>query len=101
MSDYAAGADVASATLLPEEVSQLKTWLSSVRDEELHEIMTNLGGHCFETLVEAFGGTADKRTVFICYTIKGNGLPLNGHRDNHGKLLLLAVTYPQRHYYTQ
>ena len=44
--------------------------------------MTNLGGHCFETLFEAFDHAAasDKRTCFLAYTVKGHGLNLAGHR---------------------
>jgi pyruvate dehydrogenase E1 component len=55
-------------------------------DEALFEIMTNLGGHCFETIFEAFADNDghDLSTCFIMYTIKGYGLPLAGHRDNHG-----------------
>ncbi|KAJ1631722.1 transketolase domain-containing protein [Pavlovales sp. CCMP2436] len=58
-------------------------------DEALHALMTDLGGHCAETLLEAFEFAAqtEKRTVFIAYTIKGHGLPLAGHRDNHGLFL--------------
>lgn len=58
-------------------------------DDELHSLMTDLGGHCFETLLEAFdhASQSDRRTMFIMYTIKGHGLPLAGHRDNHGLFL--------------
>ena len=55
-------------------------------DEGLFEIMTNLGGHCFETILQAFAecDEHDLSTCYIMYTIKGYGLPLAGHRDNHG-----------------
>ncbi len=34
--------------------------------------MTNLGGHCLETLIEAFDAAHDDRpTLFIAYTVKG------------------------------
>ena len=50
--------------------------------------MTDLGGHCLETLLEAFDGASGEQPVcFICYTIKGKGLPLAGHKDNHAGLL--------------
>ena len=51
--------------------------------------MTNLGGHCYETLFDAFAyaSQTDNRTCFLAYTIKGYGLPLAGHRDNHGLYL--------------
>ena len=59
-------------------------------DEELAGLMTNLGGHCMETVLDAFHGVSDDRPVcFICYTIKGHGLPLAGHKDNHAGLMTL------------
>ena len=57
-------------------------------DAELASLMTNLGGHCAETLVEAFAAAQDERpTLFIAYTIKGYGLPFAGHKDNHAGLM--------------
>jgi len=57
-------------------------------DQELGEALTNLGGHDIPTLLEAFAQhDDDESTVFICYTIKGYGLQLAGHRDNHGGFL--------------
>ena len=57
-------------------------------DTALSDLMTNLGGHCPETLVQAFDDAADERpTLFIAYTIKGYGLPLAGHKDNHAGLM--------------
>jgi pyruvate dehydrogenase E1 component len=62
--------------------------LASFDDEALAALMTNLGGHCINTLVEAFREASDTRpTVFIAYTIKGFGLPLAGHKDNHAGLM--------------
>ena len=50
--------------------------------------MTNLGGHDMESVLEAFHGTdTDAPTCFIAYTIKGYGLPLAGHKDNHSGLM--------------
>ena len=50
--------------------------------------MTNLGGHCVETLLEAFAAADDETpTLFIAYTIKGFGLPLAGHKDNHSGMM--------------
>ena len=58
-------------------------------DEALARLMTNLGGHCTETLIEAFdrAATDERPTVFIAYTIKGFGLPFAGHKDNHAGLM--------------
>jgi pyruvate dehydrogenase E1 component len=61
-------------------------------DAELAELMGNLGGHDLPSLLEAFetAGKHDRPVCFICYTIKGFGLPLAGHKDNHAGLLTPA-----------
>jgi pyruvate dehydrogenase E1 component len=60
-------------------------------DTELAELMTNLAGHDLPTLLDAFAKANDDRpTCFICYTIKGHGLPLAGHKDNHAGLMTPA-----------
>jgi pyruvate dehydrogenase E1 component len=57
-------------------------------DEELSRLMGNLGGHDLPSLLQAFESIDhDRPTVFIAYTIKGFGLPLAGHKDNHAGLL--------------
>jgi len=57
-------------------------------DAALADLMTNLGGHCVATLTQAFGAAADERpTLFIAYTVKGFGLPLAGHKDNHSGMM--------------
>jgi pyruvate dehydrogenase E1 component len=58
-------------------------------DAELANLMGNLGGHDMPSLQDAFSGasTHDRPTLFICYTIKGSGLPLAGHKDNHAGLM--------------
>ncbi|MER9223400.1 transketolase [Mesorhizobium sp. M0644] len=54
-------------------------------DDALQALMTNLGGHDMPSLLEAFEAASshDRPVCFICYTIKGYGLPLAGHKDNH------------------
>jgi pyruvate dehydrogenase E1 component len=60
-------------------------------DRELADLMTNLGGHDLPTLIEAFTSAGRERPVcFICYTIKGMGLPFAGHKDNHSGLMTVA-----------
>jgi pyruvate dehydrogenase E1 component len=62
-------------------------------DDELARLMTNLAGHDLPTLVEAFAKIDhDRPTCFIAYTIKGFGLPLAGHKDNHAGLMTPAQT---------
>lgn len=67
----------------------VQEYLSQFADEELFDILTNVGGHDFETLFEAFECYSKSRNpvCFILFTIKGNGLPIAGHRDNHGLYL--------------
>src|SRR5690242_17682957 len=60
-------------------------------DAELAALMNNLGGHDLPALLEAFhAATSDKPTCFICYTVKGFGLPMAGHKDNHAGLMTPA-----------
>ncbi len=57
-------------------------------DIALARLMTNLGGHCIETILDAFAQAADAvPTCFIAYTVKGYGLPFAGHKDNHAGLM--------------
>ena len=57
-------------------------------DEALAALMTNLGGHDIEVLLDAFQAcTSDRPVCFLAYTIKGHGLPLQGHKDNHAGLM--------------
>lgn len=77
---------IADAPKLHGDVQEFYRLVESYNDEDLSSLMQNLGGHCFETVLEAFeyASQTDKRTAFIAYTIKGYGLPMAGHRDNHG-----------------
>ena len=64
--------------------------IDPLSDADLHVLMTNLGGHDIETLIEAFraqDAEGDQPTCFIAYTIKGTGLPFAGHKDNHAGLM--------------
>lgn len=59
-------------------------------DAALGGLMTNLAGHDLPTLLETFHGVAnsdDRPACFIAYTVKGRGLPLAGHKDNHSGLM--------------
>jgi pyruvate dehydrogenase E1 component len=65
--------------------------IESRSDEELAALMTNLAGHDLPTLLDAFAANDhDRPTCFIAYTIKGFGLPLAGHKDNHAGLMTPA-----------
>src|ERR1700688_1164367 len=60
-------------------------------DDALAALMNNLGGHDLPSVREAFHGAhPEKPTCFICYTVKGFGLPMAGHKDNHAGLMTPA-----------
>jgi pyruvate dehydrogenase E1 component len=57
-------------------------------DDELAALMNNLGGHDLPSLLNAFhSADPENPTCFICYTVKGFGLPFAGHKDNHAGLM--------------
>tara|TARA_B100000287_G_scaffold150383_1_gene142148 strand:+ start:45 stop:2324 length:2280 start_codon:yes stop_codon:yes gene_type:complete len=67
------------------KVSEL---LKKRSDDEILELLSNLGGHCIASLSEAFNSVKDDNpTAFLAYTIKGWGTPLAGHKDNHAGLM--------------
>ena len=61
-------------------------FLERYSDEELFEILTDLGGHDISSLIEAFhecDSELDKSSVVFAYTIKGWHLPIAGDKRNH------------------
>jgi len=67
----------------PDGVSQ---FLEKYKDEQLFEILTDLGGHDISSLLEAFNDcdeVEDKPSVVFAYTIKGWHLPIAGDKRNH------------------
>jgi len=62
--------------------------LDDYDDTQLHALMTNLAGHDLETVLDAFHAIhGDQPWAILAYTIKGYGLPLAGHKDNHAGLM--------------
>ena len=70
------------------DTSGMRELLDSHDDASLHRLMTNLAGHDLDAVREAFHDASadDIPTCFIAYTIKGHGLPFEGHKDNHSGL---------------
>ncbi|MEO5972750.1 MAG: transketolase, partial [Sphingomicrobium sp.] len=63
-------------------------FLKAHDDDALAALLSDLGGHCMESLVAAFDGAQDDvPTLFVAWTIKGHGLPFAGHKDNHAGLM--------------
>jgi pyruvate dehydrogenase E1 component len=62
--------------------------IDSRSDDQLAELMENLGGNCVQTMADTFAAIDHDRPVcFLAYTIKGWGTPIAGHKDNHGGLM--------------
>ncbi|MGH6815157.1 MAG: transketolase-like TK C-terminal-containing protein [Hyphomicrobiaceae bacterium] len=60
-------------------------------DDDLVRLITNLGGHDLDSILETFtAAPTDRPVCFIAYTIKGYGLPFQGHKDNHAGLMTKA-----------
>ena len=64
--------------------------LADVPDAELKALMMNLGGHDMPQILRAFEAAAhipDRPVAILAYTIKGWGLPVAGHIENHAAQL--------------
>ena len=65
--------------------------IAGLDDATLSAAIRNLGGHDLASLNEAYGAIEDDRpTLILAYTIKGYGLPIEGHPQNHSALLTAA-----------
>lgn len=70
---------------------EIERLLGNIDDATLTAAVRNLGGHDHDLLNAAFAAVDDARpTVIIAYTIKGHGLPSEGHPQNHSALLSAA-----------
>ncbi len=68
--------------------------VGSLDDQTLTAAIRNLGGHDLAALVEAYRQIDDMHpTAIIAYTIKGYGLPTEGHPQNHSSLLTVQQFY--------
>ena len=62
--------------------------LAELDDRSLLDVIRNLGGHDLGALDEAYASIDNTRpTVIFAYTIKGYGLPMQAHPQNHSALL--------------
>jgi pyruvate dehydrogenase E1 component len=71
----------------PDEVAAL---VRDVSDDELVPLVTDLGGHDLDAMLEAYqqcDAVTDRPSVVFAYTIKGWGLPIAGNPRNHSALL--------------
>jgi pyruvate dehydrogenase E1 component len=87
---FQGGASWRQALLADLGRSKARAIIDPLSDDDLGALMTNLGGHDIETVIETLREAAadgDQPTCFIAYTIKGMGLPFAGHKDNHAGLM--------------
>ncbi|MEU2005860.1 transketolase-like TK C-terminal-containing protein [Rhodococcus sp. NPDC019627] len=67
---------------------EIAALIAGLDDDTVLRAIRNLGGHDLDALRAAYGQIDDTRpTVIIAYTIKGRGLPTQGHPQNHSSLL--------------
>ena len=67
-----------------------KRLIAGFSGEALKKAVMHLAGHDMHMICEAFDRAAavkERPVAILAYTIKGYGLPLAGHKDNHSGLL--------------
>ncbi|CAN5352899.1 pyruvate dehydrogenase [soil metagenome] len=67
---------------------EIARMIAEIDNPTLLAAIRNLGGHDIASLRAAYAAIDDSRpTVIIAYTVKGYGLPIEGHPQNHSSLL--------------
>ena len=83
-----APAEVADRILTDRSGDRLRALLAGIPAGELAAAVRDLGGHDLGLLVDTFRDVdTDRPTVVFAYTVKGRGLPTEGHPNNHSALL--------------
>ena len=73
------------------DADAIRQLLADVTDERLYAAIRNLGGHDLTALGQVFEAIDDTRpTIIFAYTVKGYGLAMEGHPQNHSALLSVA-----------
>jgi pyruvate dehydrogenase E1 component len=68
--------------------SVIERLIADLDDPTLRAAIRNLGGHDLGALLHAYSAIDDSRpTVILAYTVKGYGVPSEGHPQNHSALL--------------
>ncbi|WZH50476.1 MAG: transketolase C-terminal domain-containing protein [Nocardioides alkalitolerans] len=68
--------------------AELRALVASLPAEELAHAVRDLGGHDIGLLLDTYRTVDPTRpTVVFAYTVKGRGLPTEGHPNNHSALL--------------
>lgn len=80
--------DVVARLLGPHPLPELRAAVEAVPTPQWPGLVRDLGGHDLDVLLEALDSVdIDRPTVIFAYTIKGRGLPTEGHPSNHSALL--------------
>jgi pyruvate dehydrogenase E1 component len=69
---------------------ELVAFVGDIADDDLRVLVTNLGGHDLDLLLESYracDAVIDRPSVVFAYTVKGWGLPIAGDPLNHAALL--------------
>lgn len=72
---------------------EVATAVADVPDAELAALITDLGGHDLQAVLDAFAecdAATDRPSVIFAYTVKGWSLPIAGSTRNHSALLSAA-----------
>src|SRR4051794_2183753 len=72
---------------------RIQSAISAIPDDELSNVIGNLGGHDLPCLLDVLShadAVEDGPAVIFAYTIKGHGLPIAGDPLNHSQLLSQA-----------
>jgi pyruvate dehydrogenase E1 component len=70
---------------------RLRALVSSIPVDEWAVAVRDLGGHDIDLLLQTYRQVDPTRpTVLFAYTVKGHGLPTEGHPNNHSALLTPA-----------
>lgn len=68
----------------------VRSFCDAYADDDLADLVTDLGGHDLTTLLDAYDecdAVPDRPSVVFAYTVKGWGLPMAGNPRNHSALL--------------
>jgi pyruvate dehydrogenase E1 component len=69
---------------------EVEVFTRDMGDQELAELVKDLGGHDVQSLIQAYiecEKETERPSVVFAYTVKGWGLPMAGHPRNHSALL--------------
>lgn len=84
-------AQIAERIIGPTGSDELRVLVSSLPLAELTTAIRDLGGHDIGLLLDTYASIDPTRpTVVFAYTVKGRGLPTEGHPNNHAALLTPA-----------